>query len=330
MIKRFSVGYGMEKRRKKEQEKEIDQLHDTHLKINNKGLSGEITHYMLSLNFNLDQIVTAYKIYKFTTIDEAIQVMMKDPDSGNYLHKYIYQKADRSMCAICNDDAKYHTEFEEEGDYYINTLRVKDTQPTQINRERDSNKNLPTMKNPNIRETEVNLKKPINISKINLILPSEVLNDFEDDRICRICFSTKMTQEGVNFITFDCNHSVCKTCIYNYLKVSINNGRVLSVPCIYGGCQRRFSDEEIKTLTDEQLWNKYKKFKYQQIRLNLEDAYMVPCPWIDCIEVVEADPSNKETMITCDQGHKFCSKCKTTGWHKVGKCLEVSYLIKLV
>jgi hypothetical protein len=163
-----------------------------------------------------------------------------------------------------------------------------------------------------------------------IILPSEVLNDFEDDRICRICFSTKMTAEGVNFITFHCNHSVCKTCIYNYLKMSINNGRVLSVPCIYGGCQRRFSDEEIKALTDEQLWNKYKKFKYQQIRLNVEDAYMVPCPWIDCIEEVEADPTNKETMITCEQGHKFCSKCKTTGWHKVGKCSGVIYLFKLV
>jgi hypothetical protein len=52
-------------------------------------LSQSIVENLIKFGFNLDQIMTAHKIYKFKNLDEAIFVMMKDNETGKFNHRYI-------------------------------------------------------------------------------------------------------------------------------------------------------------------------------------------------------------------------------------------------
>jgi hypothetical protein len=95
------------------------------------------------------------------------------------------------------------------------------------------------------------------------------------------------------------------------------------IKCLYGGCPKTFVDEEIREYVTPDLFGKYKKFKLQQIKLNNPNRNFVNCPIADCEDIVEINEEPDETMLDCAFGHQFCSKCKTEGWHKKGKCREV-------
>jgi len=50
----------------------------------------------------------------------------------------------------------------------------------------------------------------------------------------------------------------------------------------------------------------------------------IHCPIPDCENILEINEDLKESpFIQCDLGHKFCAKCKTSGWHLKGKCNDV-------
>jgi hypothetical protein len=54
----------------------------------------------------------AFKIYNFSTIDDAIQTMMKDTESNKFLHKFI--SSNNLHCDICLEDFKDHVEYIDE------------------------------------------------------------------------------------------------------------------------------------------------------------------------------------------------------------------------
>jgi hypothetical protein len=72
---------------------------------------------------------------------------------------------------------------------------------------------------------------------------------------------------------------------------------------------------------DNDTYQKFIKFyKTQSKLINNNNRHMVPCPYPNCSEIVEADPTNQDTFIQCDNYHKFCSKCKLLEWHDEGAC----------
>ena len=60
-------------------------------KLNNV-VTDNIVTILLSMGFNLRQIMNGYKIYKFQSEEEAINVMTIDQESGNYNHRFIQNK----------------------------------------------------------------------------------------------------------------------------------------------------------------------------------------------------------------------------------------------
>jgi hypothetical protein len=106
---------------------------------------------------------------------------------------------------------------------------------------------------------------------------------------------------------------------------------VLVIKCLYGGCPKTFVEGEIKMFIGDQLFYKYKKFKIAQIKLNNPDKNYISCPIPDCEEIVELqENSNEEPLVMCISEHKFCARCKTPGWHKKGKCNDVSFFTFLI
>jgi hypothetical protein len=317
MLRKFSI-VNHERQKRKSLDKNF-RGNDSRLSVVPNQLSGDVTNYLLSLGFELNQIVIAHKIYNFSTIEEAVNIMMIDHESEKYLHKFFKVKERKDICAICQDELQKHLYFDDQDDVgdYAQTLRVKET-------EMISNKTLPSVRDTRLmmQSNQINVKPKY----VNINLPPE--EEFEDINLCRICFSTKM-QEGINKVSSNCGHEFCKNCVQTYLQTNIMNGRVLSIPCLYGGCEKRFSDEEVKNLVSEEIWKKYKIFKYQQLPLRQKDKNMVSCPFPDCIEAVEVNIEEKNSMLQCTERHKFCSNCKTLGWHKPGKCSEVNNFFKL-
>jgi hypothetical protein len=99
------------------------------------------------------------------------------------------------------------------------------------------------------------------------------------------------------------------------------------IKCLYGGCPKTFIEEEVKIYVTPETFYKYRKFKFSQIKLNNPDANYINCPIPDCEEIIDWEPPEDpdETMIECNTGHKFCARCKTNGWHKKGKCVDVIF-----
>ena len=58
-------------------------------------LCQKVIESLIKFGFNLDQIMTAYKIYKFENLDEAILIMMKDHETGRYNHRYIKKEKEK-------------------------------------------------------------------------------------------------------------------------------------------------------------------------------------------------------------------------------------------
>ena len=96
------------------------------------------------------------------------------------------------------------------------------------------------------------------------------------------------------------------------------------IKCLYGGCQKTFIEDEIKSFVDNETFNKYRKFKFNQLKLNNNNSNYLNCPYPDCEDFIEVtEDLDYEPFIQCENGHKFCAKCKETGWHQKGKCVDV-------
>jgi hypothetical protein len=97
----------------------------------------------------------------------------------------------------------------------------------------------------------------------------------------------------------------------------------LKIKCLYGGCTKIFTNEEIQMMVNPEIWQKYKKFSNQKLRMTGNEMFMMNCPSPNCDEIVEIDPVGKKIFLTCENGHSFCSKCKNVGWHEEENCSQV-------
>jgi hypothetical protein len=98
----------------------------------------------------------------------------------------------------------------------------------------------------------------------------------------------------------------------------------LLIKCLYGGCQKTFIEEEIKSYIDYEIFNEYRKFKFNQMKLNNNNKKYLNCPFPDCEDFIEfTNEVESDQFIRCQNGHKFCAKCKEAGWHQRKECVDV-------
>jgi hypothetical protein len=164
-----------------------------------KVLTDDIYEALMKFGFDIDQIVIAFKVYNFITVDEAIITMMRDPETNKYNHNflksfdnnegYVRIPINSDKCLICDDIHASHIDFDDHS---------KDT-----------------LDNPRKEIIE------------NVEIPKETLDLFDDPNICRICFGEKI---GIsNKALFSCEHVFCRNCVYNYLTNNINSGKVINI-----------------------------------------------------------------------------------------------------
>lgn len=76
--KSFHLNYNVSMKLKESQEESPKQV-----------LSQELVEILITFGFEFMQIVTAFKYYKFTCIEEAFYVLLKDNETGKYNHNFI-------------------------------------------------------------------------------------------------------------------------------------------------------------------------------------------------------------------------------------------------
>jgi hypothetical protein len=236
----------MEKANKKKQEN-LDTT--TKVQLNNEKykefLSEDVVKPLLNFGYDLDQVMMAFKIYNFTTVDDAIHILMKDPETGKFHHRFInnternnegYEGVKGSLpCMICGEEMILHIDYDT-GNQNSKDIRLDlgmqkrhEEEQKDITAQIDkTNQNLKTSLNISIvNDTKINSERK-NQLKIKLVeIPKETIEMFEDPDVCKICFGEVVKES--NKAQFACGHSFCKTCVTNHLTVNINNGKVSNV-----------------------------------------------------------------------------------------------------
>lgn len=259
-----------------------------------RGCLSEVTNKLLSLGYSLESVNLAYKRYKFKNIQEALNILTCDSESGCYNHQFYPDlDADSKLCIICHDLKDKHSEF---------------SRP---------------LESPEIlKDTKFHNNSKIS-PRTNDELISQLEKEFLNKELCIICYSQEITLENLeNIARLECGHKFCKTCVKHYLQSLIEEGKVDNIKCLQAGCVGILTEEEIKSHVTPVHFVKYKKFKRRNEYIEKIRNGYIPCVAPDCEEWVLFN-NPEENFLECSAGHKFCGKCKE-GWHLRKKCVNVS------
>ena len=156
----------------------------------------------------MEQVVSAHKIYKFESLDHAVQLLMKDPETGSIEHSFVESMPYSLTCKLCNYPKSEH--------------RVEAEK-------KEENKDDEEMffGGREILKEEVGHKLPEPkkfVAQKTIEFAKEILEEYEDPNLCYICWANKVDEASADFS--ECKHLFCSNCIKSHLTTSINNGKV--------------------------------------------------------------------------------------------------------
>ena len=302
LLDKFSPGI-LQGKEEEENENKIDLLNIKY--IQRTGFANVIND-LCEMGYNIDSLSYLLENYKFTTVEEAINLLSMNENTLKYNHKF-YPLKNQSYCGICNDNIKKH----ETQNLKTETSSNECLDSLNSNDRIDIDSKL-ILKSISSYDNNKNMIKEY--GKINI--PIETKLSFDNPNICTICYENLYNK---NNISHTCQHFFCDKCMNTYLTNKIINGDVLNIKCLLGGCQRIYSDKDIKLNVNSRIYKKYKNFKYQKLMLlNIEKHY-VQCPYPDCSEFVEIT-NFKDEFVECENKHYFCYKCRSLDYHRKFKC----------
>lgn len=123
----------------------------------------------------------------------------------------------------------------------------------------------------------------------------------------------------------DCElHVFCMDCVRSYLRSRISDGNVLIVTCPGDACKALFSDEQVQSFVDEEVFGKYKRFKERAEMA--KDSSVRWCPQPNCEGYMRG--SESDPHLTCPIcKYELCFKCSSQ-WHGKQTCeqhLDAAY-----
>lgn len=130
---------------------------------------------------------------------------------------------------------------------------------------------------------------------------------------CLIC-QTPLTTDSIYLDS--CSHFFCKPCLFEYLKIRIQESQVLTMPCPNDQCKSQILDSEIEKIASSALYTKYLRFKKVQ-ELN-KQPFIGWCPKPDCDGYDIG--SLKRSKLECNVcKYEYCFYCGEA-WHRSIKC----------
>lgn len=297
MLKSLSISGMMEKSKKREAERNSRIF--TKAKTSEApeyGLTDEIIMQLIDMGFLSNQILAAYLYFKFKSVEEALKIFLKDPDTGVYNHKFT--SSESAICEICLENEQMHIDD-------INKLMNRDEElPITSKQKRQrvtSFRNVNRIKEAKYEGTSKNL---IDLNEEDTLT--------KEINYCPVCM------EGINsedFFALDCGHLICRGCITNFIRIHIRDKTSITYFCLFGNCKNEYTSEMIAEFICNEDWIKYKALvrKKEIWKIHLENnKNLVNCPYPDCEELVQINNFNLgiSTYDVCASNHRFCTKCR--------------------
>jgi hypothetical protein len=237
------------------------------------------------------------------------------------------------LCIICNDIREKHFDYGEtiydplelinvnQHDKYNNSIGSRNFSDNSGNFKEKSAHNLSDMSSRNIYDSSTkNAENKNNIN--NLVKKFE--KDFLGKELCIICYENEVGgKKQTDVFHLECGHKFCTKCVNNYLTSLINEAKVVNIKCLQAGCQMSYTDEDIKSNVEPDIFEKFKKFKKRNSFLEKLQRGMIPCISPDCEEWVSFREGDN-IFVKCELGHEFCALCKGK-WHIGKQCQDVSF-----
>jgi hypothetical protein len=169
--------------------------------------------FYLKKGFEFEQIMEANKIYKFSSVDFAVQVMMKD-ENGEIHHKFTPSIEYSSICKFCKYKKEEHSIFnDDQGNLQMpEESRALGSEMIVIKNNPQSNV-----------EKDFQSKKELKI--VDIKFSQNDLDLYEQPDLCYICCSNKI-DEATAEKSDSCNHMFCMDCVKKHITSNINNANV--------------------------------------------------------------------------------------------------------
>lgn len=293
--------------------------------------TGEIFSDLLAMGYSIESLSCCYNKYKFTSVNDAICLMSKDPETNLYNHYFISKQVQRitsdkkenqngliifeteeDKCIICNDKRDLHIVESKKEEIKSNRSKKKSMIQKDVfinkneisNTYRSGNNNSKDILEKNIGSNDSQKEAKI---KVNIRYIEELEKSFNDkENLCFICCAN--TLDGKNSFKFHCNHEFCNSCISTYLIDKIIDGKT-ELKCLMAGCPYIIEDQIIQNFVPEEVYYKYLKFLERKRYEDKINQGYIPCVFPDCEEWIKFD-INSEPFVECANGHKFCALCK--------------------
>lgn len=305
LIDRFTIGYQLEKENRKNNNDNNNNEGNGQTSNINEGpkeiLQEHIVESLIEFGFNLDQIMIAFKAYKFNTIEDAVYIMMKDTETGRYNHRFF--KADNlpnnshisnpydnicKGCLVCGGALNEHYDYEfkemkiefQHANAKVNdgdNLNIKNQNNNKNNNNYDSNSpftkiiNVKDMKNNKSENTFSNTSMNNTDNKLNPLSKNDNLGDL---------LKNKILDDKPNNNNPD-----------------INNPK-------YNNKNNNDTDEK-----EEKSLVRNNPTQNPRIEIDRETLNLFEDPNICTICYSEKMLDSKKVEFAC--GHKFCRKCVT-------------------
>ena len=301
-------------------------------------------YFIVSFGYSMESIEYIYLRYKFDSLEKALYLLSKDPETKVYNHHFLsiskYQKIygyihtdiEQSelthYCIICKDLEKYHIKqnkiiYPKNLNNQINLtdfplltksdIVYDDDIIEMINKKENNKEDLESMSLNRIKSNNRVCKTYI---KVNTKLLENIEKNFHNKKdLCLICYTTELNKN--NSFKSPCGHIFCKQCYFHYIKDKIENGTV-KIKCLMAGCINIYDDKTIKQFTTQDLYRKYLKFKKNKLYEENLKKGLIPCVHPDCEEWIKYKEGD-DVNVTCKKGHSFCAKCKNKQ-HKGKRC----------
>lgn len=252
---------------------------------------------IMSMGFDPKMAKKIYVLFKPKDINEAIYLLTEE--NGKYHHYFIERHGKEDECFICGKPQENHYNFRTQNNS-TRKSRLNSTKDNKTNKQINAELSNISYNQPLIEDDEVENAEP----------EDDIINE---NIYCGVC-DNDLTNNEKKKNKIPCGHYFCSDCYLNYLKDKIINNKIGKITCMQEKCPTELDEKFIKSHlnNDNELFEKYKIFK------NRNDIYnnpnLVLCP--KCESYAKKQENNK--LVTCLEGHKFCSECKGP-WHN-GKC----------
>ena len=301
LLNKFSVSYNLEQaNKKKHHHNENSELSKTAIKKN--GLRNEVAQDLIELGYDIDILMMLIKIHPFTNVDEALNLLSKDPDTHLYNHKYYNPKVNSKLniinepCLICQGKKKEHIN-EDDLDNEINNNNNIQNEKNEI--QNDSNTIANNNNNSNANKFNSN-----NISK----KPSK------DIKNNNISVSSKLNTQTNN--EFSQTPLIQNNNINNLLQSKNQNDKNINVST---------SNNLISSSSQSE---RKKKLDFGKIEIPKETLELFESP--NVCRICFSNQVNPQNIAQISCGHFFCDNCiKTYLTNKImnGQVLDIKCLL---